>query len=47
MSSRQLKDLSDMKCMFAIEEDRKDQAKVVGYMEIDVGRTELAPGLHS
>lgn len=46
-SSCQLKDLSDMKCMLAIREDRKEQAEVVGYMEIDVRRVELAPGLHS
>lgn len=47
MSSGQLKDLSDTEFMFAIREDRKEQATVAGYMEIDVGRMELAPGLHS
>lgn len=30
-----------------IREDRKEQTKVVEYMEIDVGRIDLAPGLHS
>lgn len=42
-SSCQLKDLSDMKCVFAIREDGKEQAGIVGYTEICVGRTEVVP----
>lgn len=40
------KDLSDTKRMFAIRDNRKDQDKVLGHMEMDV-RREFAPGLHS
>lgn len=46
-SSCQLKDLSDMKCIFAIREDGKEQAGIVGYTKICVGRTEVAPELHT
>lgn len=41
MSSCQLKDLSDIKCMFAVGEGGKEQAEIVGYMKIDVERVEV------
>lgn len=47
MSSCQLKDLSDIKCMFAIGEGRKEQAEIVGYVKTDVERVEVVPGLQT
>lgn len=41
MSSCQLKDLSDIKCMFAVGAGGKEQAEIVGYMKIDVERVEV------